>query len=86
MANSDKPKLGHNLSADRLRSLIERIERLQEEKQALQSDIKDIFQEAKSAGFDPKAMRRLLAERKQDPNELEELNSLLDVYRLALGM
>lgn len=74
------------LAADRLRSLIERIERLAEEKAELQSDIKDIFKEAKSAGFDPKVMRRLIAERKQEPAAVEEMETLLDTYRLALGM
>lgn len=74
------------LAADRLRSLIERIERLSKEKAELQSDIKDIYQEAKSAGFDPKVMRRLIAERKQEPAEVEEFDTLLDTYRKCLGM
>ncbi len=74
------------IAADRLRSLIERIERLEEERKALGSDIKDIFAEAKSAGFDVKVMRQLLRIRKQEPAEVEEQESLLDVYRRALGM
>ena len=75
-----------NISVDRLRSLIERIERLEEERKALSSDIKDIFAEAKSAGFDVKVMRQLIRIRKQEPAEVEEQETLLDVYRRALGM
>jgi uncharacterized protein (UPF0335 family) len=75
-----------NISAERLRSLIERIERLEEEKKALGGDIKDIYAEAKSAGFDVKVMRQLINLRKQEPAEVEEQETLLDVYRRALGM
>ncbi len=75
-----------NVSAERLRSLIERIERLEEERKALGGDIKDIFAEAKSAGFDVKVMRQLIRIRKQEPAEVEEQETLLDVYRRALGM
>ena len=75
-----------NISAERLRSLIERIERLEEERKALSSDIKDIYAEAKSAGFDVKVIRQLIRLRKQEPAEIEEQETLLDVYRRALGM
>jgi uncharacterized protein (UPF0335 family) len=75
-----------NISADRLRSLIERIERMEEERKALGSDIKDIYAEAKSAGFDTKVMRQLIAIRKKEPAQVEEQETLLDVYRRALGM
>ncbi len=75
-----------NIAADRLRSLVERIERLEEERRALGGDIKDIFAEAKSAGFDVKVMRQLIRIRRQDSNEVQEQESLLDVYRRALGM
>ncbi len=75
-----------NIAADRLRSLIERIERLEEERKALSSDIKDIYGEAKSAGFDVKVIRQLIRIRKQEPAEVEEQETLLDVYRRALGM
>lgn len=74
------------VAADRLRSLIERIERLEEERKALGSDIKDIFAEAKSAGFDVKVIRQIIRIRKQEPADVEEQESLLDVYRRALGM
>jgi uncharacterized protein (UPF0335 family) len=75
-----------NISAERLRSLIERIERLQEEKKALSSDIKDIFAEAKSAGFDNRVMRELIRLRAKEPAEVEEFEMLIDAYRRALGM
>ena len=74
------------IAADRLRSIIERIERLEEERKALGSDIKDIYAEAKSAGFDVKVIRAIIRIRKQEPAEVEEQESLLDVYRRALGM
>jgi len=74
------------IAADRLRSIIERIERLEEERKALGSDIKDIYAEAKSAGFDVKILRQLIRIRKQEPAEVEEQETLLDIYRRALGM
>lgn len=73
------------IAADQLRSFVERIERLTEEKAALQSDIKDIFAEAKSNGFDVKVIRLLIAERKLDEADREERDSLLELYRRALG-
>ena len=74
------------IAADRLRSLIERIERLEEERKALGSDIKDIYAEAKSAGFDVKVLRKLISLRKVEAKEREEMDGLLDVYMRALGM
>lgn len=74
------------IAAARLRSLIERIERLEEERKALGSDIKDIFAEAKSAGFDVKVIRQLIGIRKKEPADVEEAETLLDLYRRALGM
>ncbi len=82
---ADDPQVG-GIAADRLRSIIERIERLEEERKALGSDIKDIYSEAKSAGFDVKIIRQLISLRKKEPAEVEEQESLLDVYRRALGM
>jgi uncharacterized protein (UPF0335 family) len=75
-----------NIAGDRLRSIVERIERLEEERKALGSDIKDIYAEAKSAGFDIKVLRQLIRIRKQEPAEIEEQETLLDVYRRAIGM
>ncbi len=74
------------VAADRLRSIVERIERLEEERKALASDIKDIYSEAKSAGFDIKVLRQLIRIRKQEAAEVEEQETMLDIYRRALGM
>ena len=74
------------IASDRLRSIIERIERLEEERKGLADNIKYIFSEAKSAGFDVKVLRSLLALRKKEPAEIEEQETLLDLYRRALGM
>ena len=74
----DDTKVG-GIAADRLRSLVERIERLEEERKALGSDIKDIYGEAKSAGFDVKVLRQIIRLRKQEPAEIEEQETLLDV-------
>lgn len=79
------PEVG-GIAVDRLRSIIERIERLEEERKALGNDIKDIFAEAKSAGFDVKVVRSILSIRKKEPAEVEEQETLLDLYRRALGM
>jgi uncharacterized protein (UPF0335 family) len=75
-----------NVAGERLRSIVDRIERLEEERKALGSDIKDIYAEAKSAGFDIKVLRQLIRIRKQEPAEIEEQETLLDVYRRAIGM
>ncbi|WP_349934593.1 DUF2312 domain-containing protein [Acetobacter sp. A11-2] len=83
--NSNDPAVG-GIAADRLRSIIERVERLEEERKALSGGIKDIFTEAKSAGFDVKVLRQIIRIRKQEPAEVEEQETLLDVYRRALGM
>ena len=74
------------IAVDRLRSLIERIERLNEEKAALESDIRDIFAEAKSAGFDVKIMREIIKLRKQNAAERDENDFLLETYRKALDI
>lgn len=74
------------IAADRLRSIIERVERLEAEKKALSSDIKDIMVEAKSAGFDSKVVKQVIRIRAQEPADVEEQETLLDLYRRALGM
>jgi uncharacterized protein (UPF0335 family) len=74
------------IAADQLRSFIERIERLDEEKKALQDDIKEVMGEAKSSGFDTKIIRRILALRKKEEHERLEEEQLLDLYKTALGM
>lgn len=80
----DKNNIVNGVAVDRLRSLIERIEHLEEEKKSIQSDIRDIFAEAKSAGFDVKAMRAVLKLRKLNVADRDEQDLLLEVYRKAL--
>ncbi len=74
------------IAAEQLRQYIERIERLETEKKGLMDDIRDIFAEAKSSGFDPKVMRQVLKERKLDQDERDEQETLLAVYKRALNM
>lgn len=86
---SEAPGEGHNvggISASQLRSIVERIERLHEERRALSADISDIYKESKSAGFEPKVIRALIRVRAQEPAELEEHDALLALYMRALGM
>ena len=74
------------VAAAELRQFIERIERLEEEKAALQDDVKEVFAEAKGRGYDVKAMRAILRIRKKDPNERQEEEAILETYLNALGM
>lgn len=74
------------IAADRLRSIVDRVERLHEERAAIGNDISDVYSEAKSAGFDLKALKRLIAIRRRDSADIEEEETLVDVYRHALGM
>jgi uncharacterized protein (UPF0335 family) len=85
-ARKDDDAATMTIAADRLRSIVERIERLEEERKALAGDIKDIYAEAKSAGFDVKVLRQVISLRKKEPAEVEEQETLLDLYRRALGM
>ena len=79
------PDVG-GVAGDRLRSFIERIERLEEERRALGEDIKEVYSEAKSAGFDLPTMRAVIRMRKLDPDDRDEKQALLDTYMNALGM
>ena len=79
------PDVG-GIAGDRLKSFIERIERLEEEKRALQEDIKEVFAEAKGTGFDTKIMRQIIKIRRMDKDDLDEQETLLDIYKRALGM
>jgi uncharacterized protein (UPF0335 family) len=74
------------IAGDRLKSFIERIERLEEEKKTLQADIKEVYAEAKGTGFDTKIMRQLIKIRKMDKDDLDEQETLLDLYKRAIGM
>jgi len=71
---------------DRLRLLIERIERLEEEKKGIGDDIKDVYSEGKATGYDAKMMRKIVALRKMKPDDRREMDAILEVYKAALGM
>ena len=79
------PDVG-GIAGERLKSFIERVERLEEEKRALAEDIKEVYAEAKGVGFDVKIMRQIVKIRMMDQDELDEQETLLDVYKRALGM
>ena len=79
------PDVG-GVAVERVRSFIERIERLEEEKRALSGDIIEVYAEAKGTGFEPKIMRQIVKIRKMDKDEVVEEESLLDLYKRALGM
>ena len=79
------PDVG-GIAGERLRSFIERIERLEEEKRTLGEDIKEVFAEAKGSGFDTKIMRQIIKIRRMDKDDLDEQETLLDIYKRALGM
>ncbi len=74
------------VAGERLKSFIERIERLEEEKRALAADIKEVYSEAKGAGFDVKTIREIVKIRRMDEDDLDEREALLDTYKRALGM
>jgi uncharacterized protein (UPF0335 family) len=71
---------------DQLKAIIERIERLEEEKKTISDDIRDVYAEGKGNGFDVKALRQIVRLRKQDPNERQEQETILETYMQALGM
>lgn len=82
------PDQGHNSNAtdDRLRLLIERVERLEEEKKGIGDDIRDVYAEAKAVGYDSKIMRKVVALRKLAPDDRREQEAILELYKAALGM
>lgn len=75
-----------NVSGARLKSFIERVERLEEEKKVLAEDIRDVYSEAKSTGFEPKIMRKIVSLRKSNLEKRREEQELLDLYMAAIGM
>ena len=79
------PDIG-GIAGERLRSFIERIERLEEERRTLGADIKEVYAEAKGNGFDSKIMRQIIRIRRMDKDDLDEQETLLDLYKRALGM
>jgi uncharacterized protein (UPF0335 family) len=76
----------HRFAKDQLKAFVERVEKLEEEKKAISDDIRDVFAEAKSSGFDVKALRKVISLRKQDADERKEQEAILETYLLALGM
>lgn len=87
MADERKEGMGRGqVAADELRLLIERAERLEEEKKGISDDIKDVFAEAKGRGYDGKALKKIMAIRKQRKEEYQEEEAILEVYMQALGM
>jgi uncharacterized protein (UPF0335 family) len=84
--NSGEPKMTDTVAADQLRLFIERIERLEEEKKGMADDIRDVYSEAKSQGYDSKTMRRIVQLRKMEKHTRDEAAALLETYASALGM
>jgi uncharacterized protein (UPF0335 family) len=82
----DITETSQTVAAGQLRAFIERIERLEEEKKTISDDIKEVFAEAKGTGFDTKAMRTIIRLRKKDQAERQEEETILDLYKAALGM
>lgn len=77
---------GHNSTGEELRLLLERVERLEEEKQGIADDVKDVYSEAKARGFDTKAMRQLVRLRKQKPEDRKAQAAILQTYADAIGL
>ncbi len=86
MADGNTPVNSGGVAQDQLRSIIERIERLEEEKAATSADIKEVYAEAKANGYDTKTLRQVVRIRKQDKAERQEQEAILELYLHALGM
>jgi uncharacterized protein (UPF0335 family) len=88
MEGEEMSNEGHNSRAsdDRLRLLIERIERLEEEKKGISDDIRDVYAEAKAVGYDARIMREVVKLRKMNPDDRAERDAILEIYRCALGL
>jgi len=86
MAKDDDDFSTVQVAADQLRTIVERIERLEEEKREVAEQIKEVYAEAKGNGFDTKTLRKIVALRKKDPSERSEEEAMLDLYLHALGM
>ena len=90
MANAavrdDQPAAAHRFAKEQLKAIVERVERLEEEKKAIADDIRDVYGEAKVNGYDIKALRTVVRLRKQDVNERKEQEAILETYLHALGM
>jgi uncharacterized protein (UPF0335 family) len=86
IAAATTEETAHRFAKDQLKAIIERIERLEEEKKAASDDIRDVYAEAKGTGFDIKALRTIVRMRKQDTDERREEQAVLEMYMNALGM
>lgn len=75
-----------NVAAEQLRLLIERVERLEAEKQGIAEDIREVYNEAKSQGFDAKVMRQIVKLRKMEPHDRQEWEAVLETYKAAIGL
>jgi uncharacterized protein (UPF0335 family) len=85
-AEKDTDHVATSFAREQLKAVVERIEKLEEEKKAISDDIRDVYAEAKGNGFDVKALRMVVRMRKQDKEELAEQEAILDTYLVALGM
>ena len=85
-AAAAQEQASHRFAKDQLKAIVERIERLEEEKKATSDDIRDVYAEAKGTGFDIKALRSIVRMRKQDTDERREEQAVLEMYMNALGM
>ena len=85
-ASIDAEQPATRFAKDELKSIVERIERLDEERKSISDDIRDVYVEAKGNGFDVKALRTIVRLRKQDANERQEQETILETYMQALGM
>lgn len=85
-AAAEKEQPATRFAKDQLKAIVERVEKLEEEKKAISDDIRDVFAEAKVNGYDVKALRQVVKLRKMDKNERQEQEAILDTYLVALGM
>ena len=85
-AVKDDEQTAHRFAKDQLKAIVERVERLEEEKKAIADDIRDVYAEAKGNGFDVKSLRVVVRLRKEDVNERKEHEAILETYLHALGM
>ncbi|MDO9412322.1 MAG: DUF2312 domain-containing protein [Pseudolabrys sp.] len=85
-AAAEKEETSHRFAKDQLKAIIERIEKLEEEKKATSEDIRDVYAEAKGNGYDAKALRAIVRMRKMDSDERREQEEILETYMHALGM
>ncbi|TNF20704.1 MAG: DUF2312 domain-containing protein [Rhodobacteraceae bacterium] len=86
MSDTSGPDSQADVTGAELRQFIERVERLEEEKKEVSEQIKEVFAEMKGRGFDVKAIRQILRERKQDPDDIAEQEAIIDMYKAAIGM